>query len=98
MTVKQSARRSSPQGCLQLTPKAKTIRFGGKFISLSKVAKEAGIDPSYASYIFSGKREGSISVLRAIAKSLGMSLDDFFDSLDDHRSDLEAEYQRRLVG
>lgn len=45
-------------------------------LSVSGLAERAGISQSYLSQIESGKREGRISVLSAIARSLSVDLDD----------------------
>jgi len=45
-----------------------------------QLAEIAGISTFYLSQIESGKRKGSTDVLTAIAKSLGLSLDDIVNS------------------
>ncbi|MFN2154399.1 MAG: helix-turn-helix domain-containing protein, partial [Anaerolineae bacterium] len=45
-------------------------------LTQQQLAKAAGISVPYLSQIESGKRQGSAEVLAAIAKELGLSLDD----------------------
>jgi ribosome-binding protein aMBF1 (putative translation factor) len=45
-------------------------------LSVSALAAKSGISQSYLSQIEAGKREGRISVLSAIARSLSVDLDD----------------------
>lgn len=45
-----------------------------------RLAKTAGISTPYLSQIESGKRQGTTEVLAAIAKALGLSLDDVVSS------------------
>ena len=45
-------------------------------LTQQQVAETAGISVPYLSQIESGKRKGTVEVLSAIAKALGLSLDD----------------------
>ncbi|WP_411032969.1 helix-turn-helix domain-containing protein [Shinella sp. BYT-45] len=47
-------------------------------LSAKDLAAQAGISTAYLSEIETGKKEGSISVLKSIAKALGIDLDDLF--------------------
>ncbi len=49
-------------------------------LTQKQLAKVAGISVPYLSQIESGKRQGSAEVLAAIAKGLGLSLDDIVGS------------------
>ena len=44
------------------------------------LAKKAGVGKSYISQIETGRREGSVSVYRAIAKALQVDIDDLVES------------------
>ena len=44
--------------------------------SVKDLAEQAGISPAYLSQIETGKREGTLSTMRAIADALGLTLDD----------------------
>jgi DNA-binding XRE family transcriptional regulator len=48
-------------------------------LSQQKVAEQAGISVSYLSQIESGRRKGSTAVLAALARVLGVTLDDIMD-------------------
>lgn len=45
-------------------------------LSQSELASQAGISPSYLSQLESGKRDGTMEVLAAIASALNVTLDD----------------------
>ena len=49
-------------------------------LTQQQLAEAAGISVPYLSQIESGKRQGSVEVLLAIAKALGLSLDDVVGS------------------
>ncbi|GIV78099.1 MAG: transcriptional regulator [Litorilinea sp.] len=49
-------------------------------LTQQQLAEAAGISVPYLSQIESGKRQGSPEVLAAIAKALGLSLDDIVDT------------------
>jgi len=65
-------------------PNAQTIRFAGKFISLSEIGRQTDLDPSYLSRIFSGKREPTLACVRKVSKALCMNVQAFLDALDYH--------------
>ena len=45
-------------------------------MKVGELAAAAGMSQAYASQIESGKREGSVSAMRAIAAALGVTIDD----------------------
>jgi len=49
-------------------------------LTQQQLAEAAGISVPYLSQIEAGKRQGSAEVLAAIAKALGLALDDIVDS------------------
>lgn len=97
MATKQDTRRASPQSCLHLKPTARSTRFAGKYINLSDLARAANIHPSYASYLISGKRTPSTTILKRLSKVLNMTTDAILEAIDDHVAEMEAEYKRRLA-
>lgn len=56
-------------------------------LSQSELAAKAGISPSYLSQLESGKRDGTMEVLSAVAASLDVTLDDLVgnEGIDDNR-------------
>ncbi|HEV7248734.1 MAG TPA: helix-turn-helix transcriptional regulator [Shinella sp.] len=54
-------------------------------MSSKELAKATGISTAYLSEIETGKKEGSISVFRSIAKALRVDLDDLFWGEDSKR-------------
>lgn len=70
-----SPRRSGPTACLDEKPTSKSIRLGGRFINLSRLA-EFGFDHSYLSRILAGDRNPSMDYARRVAKCLGILTDD----------------------
>jgi DNA-binding XRE family transcriptional regulator len=54
-------------------------------LSSKELAKATGISTAYLSEIETGKKEGSISVFRSIAKTLRVDLDDLFWGEDSKR-------------
>lgn len=73
-----------PTRCLESHPTKQSIRFGGRYINLSLIARDQKIDQSALSRIFAGKRRPHIDHARKIARALGLSLDDFLTTLDHH--------------
>jgi DNA-binding XRE family transcriptional regulator len=52
-------------------------------ISARELAAQAGLSAAYLSEIETGKKEGSLSALRKIAKALRVDLDDLFPGEDE---------------
>jgi transcriptional regulator with XRE-family HTH domain len=83
--------------CLEDHPTTKTVRLGGRFISLAKIEKETGLDHGYTSYIFSGKRTPSVPYAIKLAKALGMSIDDLLYAIAERQDDLEKKFREQLA-
>lgn len=73
--------KAGSSGVFEKSPNAQTVRFGGKFINLSAIARAQGLDVSYLSRIFAGTRTPTLPYCIKIAAMLGMSLDDFVEGL-----------------
>lgn len=65
-------------------PNPQTFRFAGRFINLSEIARQNGMDPSHLSRIFRGERQPTITYCRKISLALGLTVDQFLDFLDYH--------------
>jgi transcriptional regulator with XRE-family HTH domain len=89
--------RCGPISCLEHKPTHKTIRLGGRYISLTLIEREMGLDHGYVSYIFSGKRIPSIPYAEKLADALGMTLDDLLWAIRQRRKELDEKYQRQLA-
>lgn len=89
--------RCGPTSCLEDHPTTKTLRIGGRFISLTKLEKEAGLDHGYTSYIFSGRRTPSIPYAIKLAKALGMTIDDLLYAIEQHKQDLDEKFHSELA-
>ncbi len=74
-------------GIFESHPNSQTVRFAGKYICLSALARATGVTTSYLSLLFSGKRNPSLTTLRSLATALEMSLDDFSNALDSRSSE-----------
>ena len=73
---------STASGVLVDKPNPQTIRFAGKFINLSEISRQSGIDSSYLSRIFRGERMPTVPYIRTISGILGMGVQQFLDALD----------------
>lgn len=56
-------------------------------MSARELAAQAGLSAAYLSEIETGKKEGSLSALRKIAKALRVDLDDLFPSEDENNAE-----------
>lgn len=76
-----------PVRCLERHPTSQTVWFAGQAINLQAIADSFSppLGHSYLSYIFSGKRQPSVSVARKIALALGMQLQAFLEQLEKER-------------
>ena len=81
-------------GCFEANPNSQSIFFGGRYLNLSALAKETGMDPSYLSRVFSGKRGASLMRAGKIAYALDMSLDEFHAHLCDRLKYLSIPHER----
>lgn len=91
-------------GIWEDNPNTQTIRFAGRWLNLSAVARAQGFHPSYLSYIFSGKRQPAFNTLKKLTAALGMTLDDFTQALHERIKEVEENrrktveiYQRRVA-
>lgn len=89
-------RRVGPRACIEENPTHQTIRFGGRSISLIELAKQGGLNHSYLSRIFAGKRRAGVDYLERVAEVLGMGLEEFRACLKELviQRNLKAEQQR----
>lgn len=92
-----------PTECLESKPTSKTIRLGGRFISLTKIA-EHGFDAGYLSYIFSGDRVPSVPYAMRLAKTLGLFTEErepdvngLFTLISQHIAEEDADRKRKLA-
>jgi hypothetical protein len=58
-----------------------TVEIKGTPVNLTKISDSTGVDLGYLSRIFSGQSKGSIRTMRLIARTLGMTMEGFIDSL-----------------
>lgn len=63
-------------------PNTQTVKFAGKYINLSEISRNQGIDTSYLSRIFRGERMPTVPYIRKISAALGMEVQQFLDALD----------------
>lgn len=62
---------AGPTKCLDENPSSQSIRLGGRFINLARLA-ERGLDHGYVSRILSAERTPSIPYATKLAKELGI--------------------------
>lgn len=74
----------SPTRCLEAKPTRQSIYFAGRHINLRAIQATAGIDHSYLSRIFAGKRTPRLPHVEKIAAALGMNRNDFLSALEFH--------------
>jgi AraC-like DNA-binding protein len=86
-----------PQRCIDYSPTGRTVLFCGKSISLSAVARHAGMSRSAVSMIFSGKREPSLNAAKRIADALNMNFSAFARKLRKHTSSYIQDLDNRRV-
>jgi hypothetical protein len=77
----QQARAWVLPGAIAERRKANTVELRGTPINLTKISKRTGVNLGYLSRIFARKSKGSIGTVRLIASALGMTIEEFTDSL-----------------
>ncbi len=80
-------------GVFEQSPNTQTVKFAGKHINLSAIARAQNLNVSYLSRIFRGERRPSLTYCTAIAAMLGMTLDDFVQGLDERCRAVKAEIE-----
>lgn len=83
-------------GVFEQHPNPQTIPFAGKHINLSAIARAQGIDRTYLSRIFAGKRTPSLPHCKKISAVLGMSIDQFLEALEDRAKAVATEEKNIL--
>lgn len=71
-----------PNLCLEWKPTTQSVLFCGTYISITELARATGLDRSYLSRIFSGKRTPSVKSAGVLAIALGMTLEAFLRGLN----------------
>jgi transcriptional regulator with XRE-family HTH domain len=84
--------KAGKSGVIEQSPNAQTIKFAGKHINLSAIARAQGLDVSYLSRIFRGQRVPSLGHALKIAAILGMTVDDLVSGLQDRAEELKREH------
>lgn len=85
---------AQPKAFLVEKPNRLSTVFAGKTISLKAISRAQGIDMSYLSRIFSGKREPTLHHTKIIAAALGMGIEDFLEALDRRIAEVQAAEER----
>lgn len=86
-----------PRACLEDNPTSQSVRLCGRWVNLSELARNEGLDHGYLSKIFAGERVASTTYNRRIARGLHMTMDDLLEALDDRKADLLEEARLRLA-
>jgi transcriptional regulator with XRE-family HTH domain len=86
-----------PSGCLVYDPNPHSVRFAGKYINISAIARSQRLSQSYVSKLLSGKRSPSIRVAKKVAAALGMGLEDLLEAIEQRTNDSPKESQRDPV-
>jgi transcriptional regulator with XRE-family HTH domain len=73
---------SGKTGVIEKHPNSKTVKFGGRFISIRAIARAQGVDKGYISRVFQGKRGLTLDGARKLAAILAMDLNTFCEALD----------------
>lgn len=88
-------RRVGPRRYLEDNPTPQTVRFGGRYINLKRMAEGEDMNHSYLSYILSGKRTPALEYAEKIVEALGLTgLDELFECIRDRKDELR---KRRYV-
>ena len=80
--------KAGPLECIETKPNKRTTKLGGKYINQAAIARSQGIDQSYISRIISGEREPRRAQAKLIAAALGMTVEEFFEALEDNKAQL----------
>lgn len=89
---------TQPRACIERNRTRKTIYFCRTPINLTQIADVTGLNLSFLSNVFNGKRTPSIKTGQLISHALGMSLDDFLKGLDARLRDKDARFRRQIAG
>ena len=74
--------RAGYSGVIEAAPNTQTRTFAGLPINISAIARTVGCTPSHLARVFSGTNTPSLPLSRAIAHSLGITMDEFVAQLD----------------
>lgn len=86
-----------PRAYLEDSPSHQSVRLGGRYINLKRLAEEQDLDPSYVTRIISGERPNpSLSYLQKIADALGMTIDNLLTAIRERQEQRATERARRL--
>lgn len=83
--------------CIEEHPTSQTLKIGGKYIALRRLASYTGVDEAYMSRMLNGKRDPmrmSVGVAAQIAAALGMSIDELIQAIFE-RIEVRARYQTK---
>lgn len=85
-----------PRAYLESRPSSQSIRLGGRYINLSRMAEDEGFDHSYLSRIMCGERTPSVPYLTRIAECLSMTRDDLLTAIDIRKEELRDKLLARV--
>lgn len=85
-----------PRAYLEDHPTAYSVRLGGRYINLQRLANEENFNHSYLSRIVSGDRTPSLPYYQRLADALQMELQDLIDAIADRKVEIKAKLQRQL--
>lgn len=70
--------------CIEEHPTTQTIKLGGRYIALRRLAAYTGVDEAYMSRMLAGKRDPmrmSVGLAFQISAALGMSVDELMQAI-----------------
>src|SRR3546814_9718952 len=59
-------------------------------MSASQLAERAGLSQAYVSQLETGRRDGTVAALGALARALGLDIDDLTGRSEEHTSELQS--------
>jgi len=90
----EQKRRQGPRNCLEIHPTHQSIKFAGRFISLTHISRKYHLTHGYLSRIFRGERRPSFAYAEKISEALGMTLSDFLAFLEEHLAQLAEQNEK----
>lgn len=88
---------STIKGCVLSEPTRQSVQLGDKHLNLSAIHRATGIDLSYLSHIFAGRKECTVSTYKKIASVVGMGLEELLEAIDVRKQLIEIQREKVIT-
>ena len=82
---------------LESHPDSQSIRFGGRYINMGRMAEQGNLDPGYLSKVMAGKRKPSIDYAVRLVHILGLQgMDELLSHIEDRRLEITEKLLKQV--